>query len=138
MLTLKIMFDILLIFSDWSIAFIRLVVGLIFLVHGWSKLKALKATQESFTMMGFKPGWFWGTLVSIVESLGGALIFLGVWVQFPALLLAIQMLVATIWKKKRGQVLSGGYELDLLLVAACLIIATMGAGAFALSGLFGY
>lgn len=125
--------NILLVFSDWSLLALRLVVGIIFLVHGWPKLKKLVETWGNFSMMGFKPGWFWGTIVAVLEVVGGALLVLGIWVQVPALLLAIQMLVATFWKIKNGQKFSGGYELDVILVAAALVIMTMGSGAFSLN-----
>ncbi|MDP3729499.1 MAG: hypothetical protein Q8R26_01970 [bacterium] len=36
-----------------------------------------------------------------------------------------------LWKIKNGEKLKGGYEIDLLLVATNLILATSGVGAFA-------
>ena len=122
--------NILLVFSDWSLLLLRLVVGIIFLVHGWPKLKKLTETWGNFSMMGFKPGWFWGTIVAVLEVVGGTLLVLGIWVQVPALLLAVQMVVATLWKIKKGEKFSGGYELDLLLVAGALVLATIGGGSF--------
>jgi len=124
--------NILLVFSDWSLLLLRIVVGIIFLVHGWPKLKKLTETWGNFSMMGFKPGWFWGTIVAVLEVVGGALLLLGIWVQVPALLLAVQMMVVTLWKIKKGEKLSGGYEFDLLLVAGALVLVTMGGGAFSL------
>jgi putative oxidoreductase len=123
----------LLAFSDWSLFLLRVVFAVIFLAHGWPKLKNLKATQENFGMMGFQPGWLWGTIVAVLEPLGGLLILLGIWTQLFALLLAVQMIVAALWKISKKQGLAGGYELDLLLVAAGLILATMGGGVLALN-----
>ena len=123
----------LLAFSDWSLFLLRVVFASIFLAHGWPKLKNLKSTHESFNAMGFRPGILWGTIVAILEPLGGLLILLGIWTQLFALLLAIQMLVATLWKISKKQGLVGGYELDLLLVVAGLILATMGGGVLALN-----
>ena len=111
---------------------LRAVFAAIFLAHGWPKLKNLKSTQEWFGSVGFRPGWFWGTLVALQETVGASLIFLGVFTQPLALLLSVQMLVAALWKKKQGQKLVDGYELDLLLAAAGLVLALTGGGALAL------
>lgn len=131
------MFDTLLVFNDWALLLLRLAVGLIFIVHGWPKLKELKTTQANFGMMGFKPGWFWGTFIAILEPIGGLLLILGLWTQLFALLFAGQMLVATLWKVKKGQGLAGGYEFDLLLMVSGLVLATSGSGMFSLGFLFG-
>lgn len=111
---------------------IRLVVGAIFLAHGRPKIKDLKQNAQNFEMMGFKPGNFWGTLVALVEFFGSILLILGWFTQFVAILLAIDIFIALLWKIKNGQQLAGGYELDLLLFVSNLILATNGGGYFAL------
>lgn len=126
----------LLVFNDWSLLILRLVTAIIFAVHGWSKLKNLKTTRENFSSMGFKPGWLWGTYAAILESAGSILLTVGLGVQIVSVLLAGQIAVAILWKLKNGQKLTGGYELDLLLVGALLALATGGGGAFAFDGLF--
>ncbi|MBI4991853.1 MAG: DoxX family protein [Candidatus Harrisonbacteria bacterium] len=123
---------VLLAFNDWTLLFLRLVVGLIFLAHGWPKLKDLKATQQNFGMMGFKPGWLWGTVVAVLEGIGSVLLILGLLTQAFGLLFAVEMVVAAVWKKNRGMGLVNGYELDLLLIVAGLVLATMGGGRWAL------
>lgn len=120
------------VFSEWALLILRLVYGLIFLAHGWPKLKNLKTTAQNFEMMGFKPGSFWGTIVALAETIGGAAIILGLGTQYAGLVLAFDMLVATSWKIKRGQTLIGGFELDLLLFSVGLILATLGGGSYAL------
>ncbi len=120
------------IFSDWAIAVLRLVVAVIFFAHGWPKIKDLKTTAKNFAAMGFKPGRFWGPLVAIVEFFGALCLFLGVLTQIVALLLAIDMLVAGIWKIKRGMKLVNGFELDLILLAALLVLAAAGSSVLAL------
>lgn len=132
------MFDVLLVFNDWALLLLRLVFAAIFLVHGWPKLKNLATTQQNFAAMGFKPGWLWGTLIAFLEAIGGLFVLLGIGVQLFALLFTIQMLVATVWKMKKGQGLAGGYELDLLLVVSGLVLATSGNGLFSLGFLLGF
>ena len=130
------MIQYLFIFSDCGIFILRLALGLIFLVHGWPKLKNLKVTAQNFEMMGFKPGAFWGTIVALVESFGSLLLIAGLFTQVAALLIAFQMLVATVWKIKKGQGLAGGYELDLILAVSALLLTTLGSGAYSLDNYF--
>ena len=123
---------VLFVFSDWALLILRLAVGAVFLAHGWPKLKNYRPTLEWFHSVGFKPGWFWGTLVIALETAGSALLILCLFTQALGFLLAGQMAVAALWKIKQGKGLMDGYELDLLLAAACLILATMGGGRLAL------
>ena len=126
------MIPILLAFSDLALFILRVIFAGVFLVHGVPKIKNLKSTQEWFGSVGFKPGWFWGTLVALLETAGAALILLGLGTQPFALLLAGQMAVVSLWKFKNGKRLPSDHELDLLLMAIGLILATMGGGSFAL------
>ncbi len=119
-------------FSDYYLVIARLIIGAIFLAHGWPKLRNLPMTWQNFSMMGFKPGFFWGTVVAHVEFFGGLALILGVGTQIAALLLAINITVAALWKMSRGQKLVGGYELDIAILAAVLIIAGIGGGVFTL------
>lgn len=126
------MISILLIFSDWTILILRVVFAVIFLAHGWPKIKDLKVNSQNFAMMGFKPGAFWGTIVAFVEFFGALALITGLYTQLAALLIAIQMLVAAAWKIKNKQGLVGGFEFDLILAAAALLLATLGAGLYSL------
>lgn len=126
------MFQILLVFNDWSLLLLRLALALIFLVHGWPKIKNLKETHANFEAMGFKPGALWGTIAAVVEFFGGLLLVAGLFTQLVALLVAVQMLVATAWKIRRKQKLAGGYEFDLLLAVSALVLATSGGGLISL------
>ncbi len=123
-------------FGEWMHLVLRLVVAVIFLAHGLPKIKDLKVTADNFSAMGFKPGRFWGTWIAFLEVFGGALLFLGAGVQILGILFAGQMLVAALWKMKNGQKLINGYELDLLLFAACSALATWGGGLLAFDNSF--
>lgn len=124
------------IFSDWAIVVLRLAVAVIFLAHGWPKIKDLKTTAINFNTMGFKPGRFWGTLVAVVEFFGALFLIFGLFTQIAALLLAVNMSVAMIWKIKNGMKLVGGYELDIILLVALLVLAAMGSSIFSLDNVF--
>ncbi len=123
-------------FNDWALLILRVVFGAVFIVHGWSKIKDLKANAAGFEAMGFKPGMFWGTIVAVLEFVGGWLIVAGLLTQVIALLLAFQMAVAILKVNlKRGFV--GGYEFDLSLMAAGFLLAAFGGGDYSLDAFVG-
>lgn len=123
------------IFSDVALLLLRVVFGAIFLAHGWPKLKDLATNAQNFEMMGFKPGKLWGTIVAFAEVVGGIAVIVGLGIQYASLILAFNMAVATAWRIKRGQKLVGGFELEILLVAAGLVLATLGGGVYSLGNL---
>lgn len=121
-------------YQEWGHFLLRAVVAVIFLAHGYPKIKNLRQTAENFGMMGFRPGVLWGTAVAALEVVGGAALLLGFWTELFAVLFAGEMIVAAFWKICRGQGLVNGYELDLLLIVASLVVATSGAGVLSLDG----
>ena len=124
------------VYSPGALLLLRVVFGLIFIAHGWPKIKDIKQTQAGFDSMGFRPGYIWGTLLALLEPIGGLAIVLGIFTQPVAALLAIEMLVAVLWKIKQGKGFVNGYEFDLLLLATALALTFLGGGAYSLSALF--
>lgn len=115
--------------SIWSILAIfllRVVFGFIFIGHGWPKLKNLSRTQQQFEEMGLRPGALWGTIVALLESVGGVLVLFGIFTQFFSILFAIEMFFATAMKIRAGKGFVNGYEFDLLLLAVALTLAAFG------------
>ncbi len=111
---------------------LRVFLGALFIIHGWPKIKDLKQNASNFQVMGFRPGSFWGTIVALVEFFGGIALILGLFVQLFGLFLAIEMAVAAIWRIKSKHKFIGGYEFDLALLLASLVLATSGGGRYAL------
>ncbi len=128
------MFNLLYIWNDWGILILRVFLGFAFLVHGLPKIKDLKQTSQNFEMMGFKPGNFFGPSIALLEFFGGIALILGAFVQTLALLFAIEMLVATFWKIKKGNGFVGGYEFDLSLLVIALMLLVSGSGPFSIDG----
>lgn len=119
-------------YGDWAMLALRVVIGIIFLVHGWPKLKDIKGTAGWLGSEGFKPGIFWAVVIAILEVFGGLGLILGIYVQVLAALFAVQMFTGTIWKMKKGMKLVNGYEIDLALLAGALVLLTLGPGTYAL------
>ena len=124
------------VFSDWGLLVLRVVLGVILVVHGWPKLRGLKQTAVAFGGMGFKPGMFWATIIMLLEFFGGLLLILGFFTQVVAFFVAIEFVVILL-KVKRKAPLVGGFELDLLIFAAALALLTLGAGRISLDSVFG-
>ncbi|KKT39907.1 MAG: DoxX family protein [Candidatus Giovannonibacteria bacterium GW2011_GWA2_44_13b] len=114
---------------------LRLALGVIFLAHGWPKLKGDKSQFAGWLeSMNLRPGKFWAWVVALAEFLGGILILAGLFTQLAAFVLAIEFFVIIFWVR-RGQpfVLSEGRgrEFDFLILAALLSLLVLGPGAFA-------
>lgn len=124
------------VFNSWMDFALRIALAAIFMSHGWPKLKNLNNTGKNLEAMGIRPGKFWGTLVALLESVGGAMLLIGAGTQILGILFAAEMVVTIAWKIRRGEKLIGGYEFDLILLAASLIMATSGGGVFGLDSYF--
>ena len=107
---------------------LRVALGIIFLYHGYPKLAHAGSGMQGFFMQHGLPGYF-VYVAGILETFGGALLILGLFTRTAAFLLAIEMGVA-IWKvhSANGYMSVKDYEFPMLVGAACLALATVGAG----------
>jgi putative oxidoreductase len=115
----------------WGILPIRLVIGLVFAMHGGQKLfvYGAGATAMAMTHMGIPLPVIAAWVAIIVEFIGGLAIFFGVWARWPACLLAIEMLIVILFVKLHGGFFSPrGIELELTLLAGALTTAMLGTG----------
>ncbi|MDO8554961.1 MAG: DoxX family protein [bacterium] len=111
---------------------LRVILGLIFIGHGYSKLfKSFNATSTFFKSINLKPAkvWVWG--VGITELLSGILMLLGFLTQIAAILILL-IIAGALIKVKIKEKFLGGYEFDLLVLAAALVVLFSGAGIFAI------
>ena len=121
----------LLVYAGFAPLVLRLILGLVFIVHGYPKLfKSLNQTVGFFDSIGIRPAKFWVFVVGIVEFFGGIALILGFATQLVALLIAIDMLIAIVLVKfKQGFV--NGYEYDLTLLVIAVSLVFLGAGFYA-------
>jgi uncharacterized membrane protein YphA (DoxX/SURF4 family) len=124
------------VFGDIGIAFLRVMLGLILIVHGWPKIRNIKGTAEWMSQT-FKPGILWATLVALAEFAGGIFLIAGFLVQPVAFVITIEFIAIT-FKVKWGKGFVGGYEFELLILASALALLSLGAGAFSLDKFFGF
>jgi putative oxidoreductase len=111
-----------------SLLILRIALGIIFLYHGYPKLAHSHGNLQGVFVEHGMPGYF-VYVAGILESFGGGLFLLGLFTRPAALLLAVEMCVA-IWKvhSVHGYFAVYEYEFPLVLAAACLVLATVGAG----------
>jgi putative oxidoreductase len=110
-----------------ALLMLRIALGIIFLYHGYPKLAhAGGGMQGAFVEHGL-PAYF-VYLAGIIETFGGLLLLLGLFVRGAALVLTVEMCVA-IWKfHSQSYLVVHNYEFPLSLAAACFVLATVGAG----------
>lgn len=117
----------------------RLVIGGIFLAHGWQKIFqwSLGGVSEAFAGMGIPMPGVTGPLVAFVELIGGALLILGAATPLVGVVLAVDMLVATLQVHLPQGVFvdQGGWELVGALGAGALLLAAVGPGRFSVDAL---
>ena len=116
----------------WGLLPLRLVVGLVFLVHGAQKLFqfGLGGTAGFLGSLGVPAPTLAAVVVTAVELLGGLALIFGAFTRVVALVLAVHMLVAIVLVHiKAGFFLPNGYEFALTLLGANLTLFLTGAGA---------
>ena len=115
----------------WGITVLRVVVGIVFLVHGGQKLFVfgIGGMAGFLGQFGFPAPMLAGILLTATEFLGGLALFLGLFTRWAAIPLAFIMLVATlVVHLKAGFFLPDGFEFALTLLAANVALALLGSG----------
>jgi len=117
---------------------LRLVIGLVFIIHGYPKFSAQQRKQGGAWLksMGLPGGFI--LFAAIVEFFGGLALVLGILTPVIASLSALWML-STTWlsKIKMKKKFASGYEIDVILLVAALALALIGGGAFSIDHLLG-
>ena len=121
--------------QSWGTALLRIMVGVVFLMHGRQKLFVFgfHGVAGMFGHIGIPFPAFFAVVVTLLEFVGGAALVVGLFTRWIALLLACDMLVAVLAVKLKGGFMgAGGFEFELLLLVASLSLALTGAGAASL------
>lgn len=123
--------------GGWGLLPLRVVVGLVFAMHGGQKLFVVGAAGVAgfLGQVGVPAPGLAAWVVIAVEFLGGILLLLGLLTRPVALLLAADMLGAILFVHGRaGFFLPRGYEFVLTLLAASLTLLWSGPGAASVDG----
>jgi len=122
---------------------LRLTVGSLFFGHGTQKLfgwfggHGLDATANMFESIGMRPGQRNAVAAGVAEAGGGAGIALGLATPLSASVLTATMLTAVnrVHFKNGPWVTNGGYEYNIVLIAAVLALVEVGPGDLSLDHL---
>lgn len=117
----------------------RIATGVIFLAHGWQKWQGgLGATTQGFREMGIPMPEMAAGFSTVIETVGGVFLILGLLVRPVALLLLIDMIGAIAFVHGSHGVLSAnnGWELPGALGALSLLFLALGGGRIGLDAIF--
>ena len=115
----------------WGLVPLRVVVGLVFLMHGGQKLFifGIAGTADIMGKLGLPIPTVCAVVVIAAELLGGAAIVLGAFTRLAGAVLAFEMVIAIIVARLHGGFFAPyGYEFELTLLGACLTFALTGPG----------
>ena len=118
-------------FAKWGMLPLRIVVGLVFLMHGGQKLFVFgpAGTADIMGKLGLPLPFMCAAIVITVELLGGLAILLGAFARLAGALLALEMVVAILVARLAGGFFAPyGYEFEFTLLGACLTFALSGPG----------
>lgn len=122
--------------QEWGITLVRVVVGIVFLVHGSRSLFVIGfyGVADGFERLGIPLPLGFAVLVTLVEFLGGMALILGLFTRPAASALAIEMLVAILLVHLPNGFFSmnHGFEYPLVLFAANAGLLLAGSGRAAL------
>ncbi len=146
-------------FVDIGLLVLRVVLGFIMVVHGAPKLfgPMRKQMRGGMSQLGIPGGLF--DLAGLLEFVGGIALIIGFWTQVAGLLFFIEMIgTIVLYLSKLGKFVPppevlqqmvagsrqfmrgfmsgvGGWEFDLLILAAALLLVFTGAGAYSVDSL---
>lgn len=112
--------------TDIAIWGMRTAIGVIFIAHGISKF------NPGFVgfltgPLGFPPEM--QIPIALAETIPGILLIIGVFTRISAGMISVIMMGAIFYVKNAANLTGdGAYELDLILLASCLVIIVAGPG----------
>ena len=121
--------------ESYALSILRAGLGIVLMAHGCQKLfgmfggMGLNANAALFDRLGYHPGMFWGTLVGCTETIGGALLVIGLFTRPAALSVVIFMIFSIHFTSAKGFFWSqGGMEYSILILLVALVFLIRGAG----------
>jgi putative oxidoreductase len=121
-------------YGDLGLTVIRVVTGIVFFMHGWTKVFVwgFEGTAAGFAQMGIPLAGVMGPFVGLLELLGGLALVAGLATRWISIPLAVTMVVAILQVHlAAGFFAPQGYEFPLTLLAGLTGLALAGGGAFA-------
>ncbi|UYM03842.1 DoxX family protein [Solicola gregarius] len=119
---------------DIALVVVRVVLGLVFVMHGWQKYDTytIDGVESMFDGMGVPFAYPSAVAVTMLELAGGVALVIGVLTRPIAVLFALNMAGALYFAHWDAgfYATNGGYELVLVLGVLSAMFATVGAGRY--------
>jgi len=124
---------------DTAATLARIVLGILFLAHGWPKIRDIRKPIAFVQGTGWPGGQYWALLFTLLEFFGGLALLVGFLTQIVAILIVLEMVATSIFsKQKLGKKFMGGYELDVAYLFFALVISILGPGPWSVDRLLGF
>ncbi len=134
----------------WGLLILRLTLGIVFFAHGWMKfdpngpIKSPTNFGAWLKQIGVPLNVLFGWVVALLETVGAALLILGLATPILAIGFSIDMVVAAILAKRR--VMNArfmdprgpGWEFEFALMGGALALFFTGGGPLSLDNLLGF
>lgn len=121
--------------AQWSLALLRVYLGILFAMHGYQKLfvpGALPGTAMFFSQVGIPLANVAAVVVAFAEFVGGILLIVGLFARLASLILLVEMVVAFLMVHMKAGFfitpMSYGYEFILLIIAVLVVLVASGPG----------
>lgn len=116
--------------EDYGLLVLRIALGIIFIYHGYPKIKNPKMMAQTF-------GNTFPLILGLFEFIAGVLTLIGLYTQFAAVVFIVIMLGALYYKIAKWKISffaqnTTGWEFDLLILASSLALLFLGAGNYSL------
>lgn len=122
-------------YHDLAILLLRIGVGVIFIVAGWSKLTGIEGVQGFFESSGIPLPGIMAWVVAIVEFVGGLMVLTGTYIRVPAVLLACVMIGALLFVKLDSGF--GAMRLEIMLLLTSLALFVFNSGKYSVDNKIG-
>lgn len=127
---------------SWAILFLRIAVGVVFVMHGSQKVfgafggHGMEGVIGMVTSLGFPAPVMFAWMLALTEFLGGLAVFFGLFTRPAAFAIAVNMTVAIIKVHfKNGFFAPTGFEYPFTLLLACISLMFSGPGRISLDWL---
>ena len=123
---------------DAALLIFRVVLGIIFVAHGWEKLfiSGITQTTGQFSAWGVPQPTLSVWITAVAELLGGAFLVVGLLTTFVAGALAL-LILAAIYFVHLGTgffVADNGVEFPLVIIVSLMMIVVFGSGRASIDG----